>query len=435
MRCQEDGRQAQDEEEARGDEADAAHEGARRSPQSPGTKDRELCRCGPGQEIGRSDPVLEFARLNPVAVVNAQASQQGDVGRRAAETDAADPAPFSRDGRQGDLGAGPGWAISGGLGNIGWQIAHCYFTVRGLPAKGHDRMLIQHWSLDPFIVIAALLVGLNELGLRRLETRSKPEREAPWRLHSLAFYGGLILLILAVASPIDYWADKYFFIHMIQHILIMFFAPILIVLGAPWHPLLFAFPLRVRRAVGRAVMLSDWARPVRALGRFLNRGVVAVVVFNLVMVAWHLPPLFDWAQWNQVVHIWLMHSSFFLAGVFFWLQIIPSFPIKPKLTALGQIWAIVMTNVVMIVLAMSMSIFSSSSWYSVYNHVPGVTLAPFADQQIGAAILWVCGDFWAIPALVYVIRQAIQEVGGGEALIDAMLRGRAKPGPPGEVGE
>jgi cytochrome c oxidase assembly factor CtaG len=285
----------------------------------------------------------------------------------------------------------------------------------------------QHWSYDPFVIVVAVLVILHELGLHHLKGRSRAERTSRRRLHSFAFYGGLAMLLIAVDSPIDYWASDYFFVHMIEHILIMFFAPILIVLGAPWLPLVHGFPVKVRRVVGRAVLLGAWARPLRAIGRFLSRGAVAVVLFNVVMVIWHIPALFDLAENNQAVHIWLMHSSFFVTGVFFWLQIIPSHPIQPKLTTGGKIWAIVGSNIVMFVMAMSMSLFTTDSWYSVYNHVPGVTLSPFADQQIGAAILWVCGDFWAIPALIWVIHEAVKEEGGGDNVLERLLRHPAMP--------
>ena len=280
---------------------------------------------------------------------------------------------------------------------------------------------LTQWSFDPFVIVVSVIVAWHEVGLAHLAQRSRPARTVERRRRSFYFYGGLAVLLLAVVSPVDYWADDYFFVHMIEHILIMFFAPILIVAGAPWLPLVHAFPVAVRRRVGRSVLLGSWSTPLRALGRFVTNGVFAVVLFNVVMVAWHLPAAFDAAENNQDIHIWLMHATFFVAGVLFWLQIIPSYPIKPKLTAVGKIGALVVTNVVMFVLAMALSIFSSSSWYSVYNHVPGVSLSPFADQQIGAGILWICGDFWALPALIWVIHQAVEEEGSASALVDRLF--------------
>ncbi len=283
------------------------------------------------------------------------------------------------------------------------------------------RYLLDHWSFDPFLIVAIVLVVWHEIGLARLARRSRPERTRQRRLRSLWFYGGLAVLLLAVESPIDYWSDSYFFVHMIQHLLLMFAAPVLIVTGAPWQPLLDGLPGRLGKDATRQVLTGGWARPVRAVAGFVLRPWISVALFNLVMVFWHLPGPFDFAYHNSFVHIWLFHGSFFLAGVLFWLQFTPSTPFRITWSRGAQIVALLLTNVEMWILAMSMSILATNSWYPVYDHIRGVTLPPFADQQIGAAILWICGDFWAIPAMTYVLRRLISEDGDIGSAIDRML--------------
>jgi putative membrane protein len=281
--------------------------------------------------------------------------------------------------------------------------------------------ITDHWSYDPFMIIVIVLVIWHEIGLARLAKRSRPERTRERRRRSLYFYAGLAVLLIAVQSPIDYWADDYFFVHMIQHLLLMFAAPTLVVAGAPWQPLLDALPGRAGKTATREVMTGGWSRPIRAVGGFMLRPWVSVIFFNVVMVFWHIPAPYDLAERNQTIHIWLMHSSFFIAGILFWLQFIGSPPFRIKMSTVGQAAALFTTNCVMWVLAMAMGFLTSTSWYSVYNHVPGVTLPAFADQQIGAGILWICGDFWAVPTMVFVIKKLMSEDGSVSNAVDRIL--------------
>ena len=291
----------------------------------------------------------------------------------------------------------------------------------GMNSGSEMNYLTGHWSFDPFGVLAVAVVAWHETGLWRLAGRSRPDRTRQRRRRSLWFYAGLAVLVLGVESPVDYWAGDYFFAHMIQHLLLMFAAPSLIVAGAPWQPLLAALPGRSGRSATRGVLAGGWSRPLRGFGALLLRPWVSVGLFNAAMIAWHLPGPYDLAERNEAVHIWLMHGTMFAAGVLFWLQFIPSPPFRRRMPLLSQAAALLGTNVIMIGIAMTLSIFVQGSVYPVYQHIPGVTLPPFADQQIGAAILWVCGDFWAMPAMVVIVRRMVASEGSMSTAVDKIL--------------
>ena len=88
-----------------------------------------------------------------------------------------------------------------------------------------------------------------------------------------------------------------------------------------------------------------------------------------------------------------------------------------------QIAAILVTAFEMLVLAMAMSIFTKGPWYSM-NVVMDGAAAALRDQRWAAGILWVCGDFWAVPALVLIAMRVSAASGGVSASFERVL-GRA----------
>ena len=122
--------------------------------------------------------------------------------------------------------------------------------------------------------MAVVVAGWHEVGLARLARRSRPERTRERRLRSLWFYAGLAVLLIAVYSPIDYWSYDYFFVHMIQHLLLMFAAPTLVVAGAPWQPLLdgAARPARAQRDRRRYCAAAGPGRCAPPAGSCCGRG-------------------------------------------------------------------------------------------------------------------------------------------------------------------
>jgi putative copper resistance protein D len=281
-------------------------------------------------------------------------------------------------------------------------------------------VLPQFWQVTPLALFALVIGVLHEVGRRWLALRQTPaHRRSRWH-RSLIFYAGLAVLALVASGPLNRWSMTWLSVHMVTHVLLMFYLPPVLILGAPWVPLLFAVPVDLRRRWLRSYHLSRGGAALRGPVSVLTHPVTAIVLFNGTMILWHLPVVYDWASWHQWVMDWVMAPMFVATGYLFWRVILPSHPGPPRGTPRMQVAAVVITAFEMLVLAMAMAIFTKTPWYSMHVVMDGPAAA-LRDQRWAAGILWICGDFWAVPALVLIAYRVFGAKGSVAASFERAL--------------
>jgi putative membrane protein len=259
------------------------------------------------------------------------------------------------------------------------------------------------WSLDPPLVLVIAIAIVYELGDRRTTT---PLRSgAARRRQSACFFGGLAVIAIALASPLDTLSQQLFWAHMTQHVLLLVVAPPLIVLARPWIRLWRGLGLAPRRALARGLALSDRTSWLRATSRALGTPAVSFIAFSAVLLVWHVPALFDATLRSEPLHI-LEHTLFFTTALMFWKQVIDSPPLHARLGSLQRVAYLVGAMVVSWVLAIAIAL-APHPLYSFYADEatrPG-GISALTDQQLAAGIMWVPGSItFVIVIFVYVHR-------------------------------
>jgi putative membrane protein len=246
------------------------------------------------------------------------------------------------------------------------------------------------WSIQlplAYVTVAGLLYWLGGRGRRG---RTEP-------LRVVAFVGGLATIVLALDSPIDGYADQLFWMHMVQHVLLLTVAPPLIVLGRPWPRMWRALPLQFRTRVGRGLVRSGVAAPLRALARPLP----AFLLFNGTIVVWHLPVLYNATLSSGAVHQ-LEHATFFFTGLLFWARVIDPGPLRPRLEWPLRIACVAgaMTVSFAVALVLVLAPHPLIAHYTTIAHRPG-GISALDDQQIAGGVMWVPGSIaYTLAALI-----------------------------------
>lgn len=245
-------------------------------------------------------------------------------------------------------------------------------------------LVVSHWSASPLVLAVFVAVAAaHTLGVRGLVADARRGRVGvPNGLarEAVAFYAGLLAVLLALVSPVGYWAQRFVWVRSVQDLLLAVVAPALIVLGAPW--------LVLERGVrhGRQERERAAIEPEVAMG-WLRLPIAVTVAFNVAWCGWHLPVLYDAARAQSPVFACEVITYLGL-GVVFWLQLIGSRPHVPRLAPLRRVLLLVGTAVAGTGLALVL-VFGSAVLYPSYPGSEHHVLSLVADQQVGGAVFWV----------------------------------------------
>lgn len=223
------------------------------------------------------------------------------------------------------------------------------------------------WPVDPTVYAGLVVLFLGHAWLAGQVTDAQ-------RKHTLYFGLGLITLWIALETPIDTISDYYLdSVHMLQHVLLGFVAPPLMLLGLS--------PQMVERVV-------------RVPGvRAITEPVPAQLISGIVMIGWHLPPLYDATLYSGSLHV-VEHVMFIAAGVvLYWPMLAATsaqahWKMSPGAKLLYMLVATLPQDGVALAL-----IFSRVPFYEYYTHAPRLvsSLTPLIDQTVAGAVLMVLG--------------------------------------------
>jgi cytochrome c oxidase assembly factor CtaG len=260
-------------------------------------------------------------------------------------------------------------------------------------------------TVDPLQVAPIAVVGL--LYWRRTRTLARGEGRVPaWRQWS--FYTSLALLLIALVSPVDSLGEQdFFFMHMLQHVILGDLAPLAFVAG----------------------LTGPVLRPVLAIPAFdrlrvLAHPFVALPLWAVSLYAWHLPVLYQAALHHDAIHA-LEHVCFFSFGALMWAPVLEVLPAPEWFGTGAKLGYIAAVRIIETILG-NIFIWSSKPFYPWYVHPDNLWgISPIRDQNLAGVVMMGEGGIVTIVALCWLFLKLAQEGELRQQLLESGLDPRS----------
>jgi putative membrane protein len=195
---------------------------------------------------------------------------------------------------------------------------------------------------------------------------------------------GIATFAVALSPPLDALGDRSFAWHMVQHVLLFFVGPAL---------LLCAHPLRL--AIARSRRIGVLAAAVRAAhGRYSP--IASFTLFIGLLWIAHFSPWYEAALDHEWIHA-CEHLAFIVAGLAFWFPVVEPFGAPPSLGPPARLLYLfaALPQCGLIAIAIDAA---RRPLYSHYAATLGA--AALSDQHNAAAVMWIACGLIVLVAIV-----------------------------------
>ncbi len=248
-------------------------------------------------------------------------------------------------------------------------------------------VLLSAWQTEWLSLVAlsveVVVTGWYVWATRRLAARGR--RWSPWRTTS--FLTGMALVVVALQSGLASYDDSVFAVHVVQHLLLMNFAPVLFALAAPMTLALQSSSRRTQRG-----LLKVLHHPVVEA---VTHPAFVVSVAYLTMLLYFLTPYYQFSLEHPLVHD-LSHLHFLVSGCLLWWLVVGLDPSRWRLSH-GQKVAVLAAGIPVTAI-LGIALTGARSSIAPMFHTLG-------DTRTGGSILWVAGELTTLVAMGIVLFQ------------------------------
>jgi len=251
------------------------------------------------------------------------------------------------------------------------------------------------------VTIALLFISIAYVtGVVRFRRHARGTRQ-PAVMHTLAIGAALLLIELALASPLDELADQLLSAHMVQHLLLMLAAAPLLVWARALPYVVWSLPMPVRKGISYV-----WNRAgISRLDRLLKTPAVSWLAFCGTVLLWHVPAIYRWAVGEELRHS-LMHLSFLGSAFLFWSVVLDP-DHKRRLNHFARA-LFVLSAALVTGLPGALICFARQPLYILTangSRHDGLTV--LADQQLAGLIMWIPMDIFLFGVAMALFAVAI----------------------------